>query len=139
SGAQQDSWIPRLIGGEYLATMCLTEADAGSDLARIRCAARPQGDGWLIQGEKIFISGGDQDMSHGILHLVLARTAPQETGIRGLSLFLCPSSVDGVANKVTVTRIEEKLGLHASPTCQMRFDDAHAELIGGEGQGLAAM
>lgn len=139
SREQQDNWIPRLISGEYLATMCLTEPEAGSDLARIRCAATQDAAGWSIDGEKIFISGGDQDMSENILHLVLARTAPMETGLKGLSLFLVPAHVDGKVNGVTITRIEEKLGLHASPTCQMRFDDARAELVGVEGQGLAAM
>ncbi|TWG53878.1 acyl-CoA dehydrogenase family protein [Aminobacter sp. J44] len=139
SREQQEAWIPRLISGEFLATMCLTEPEAGSDLARIRCAATQDDNGWRIDGEKTFISGGGQDMSENILHLVLARTAPMETGLRGLSLFLVPAQVEGRPNGVAVTRIEEKLGLHASPTCQMRFDNARAELVGVEGQGLAAM
>ncbi|WP_226624662.1 acyl-CoA dehydrogenase family protein [Alloyangia pacifica] len=136
---QQVTYIPRLTSGEWLSTMCLTEAGAGSDLSRIRCKATPEGDGWKIEGQKIFISGGDQDMSLGILHLVLARTGAPEDGVKGLSLFACPSDIDGLRNAITVTRIEEKLGLHASPTCQMEFDGATAELIGTEGRGLAAM
>jgi alkylation response protein AidB-like acyl-CoA dehydrogenase len=118
--------------------MCLTEASAGSDLSRISCRAVPDGARWRIVGEKIFISGGDQDISDEILHLVLARTS--DNGVKGLSLFLCPSTkTDGTRNAVKVTRIEEKMGLHASPTCQMLFDSAEAELIGEEGRGLAAM
>lgn len=135
---QQYRYIPSLASGETLATMCLTEPGAGSDLSRVRCRAEPAEDGWRITGEKIFISGGDQDMSDHILHLVLARTS--DDGVRGLSLFLCPSScTDGSRNHATVTRIEEKMGLHASPTCQLAFDGAKAELIGAEGEGLMAM
>ncbi|MEN8741548.1 MAG: acyl-CoA dehydrogenase family protein [Phaeobacter gallaeciensis] len=135
---QQARYLPSLASGETLATMCLTEPGAGSDLSRVRCRATADGDGWQITGEKIFISGGDQDMSDKVLHLVLARTS--DNGIKGLSLFLCPCTrADGSRNAVTVTRIEEKMGLHASPTCQLAFDGAEAELIGAEGQGLMAM
>lgn len=135
---QQARVIPQFASGEALATMCLTEPDAGSDLSRIRCRAVRAGDGWSISGEKIFISGGDQDMSEKIHHLVLARTS--DDGVKGLSLFLCPCTrVDGSRNAVTVTRIEEKMGLHASPTCQLAFDGAVAELVGREGEGLKAM
>lgn len=134
---QQQLWIPRLASGETLSTMCLTEPGAGSDLSRIRMKATRDGDAWRLSGEKIFISGGDQDMSEDILHLVLARTGALSDGIKGLSLFL--TSKSGAGDRVKVTRIEEKLGLHASPTCQMAFDDAPAELIGEEGAGLAMM
>ncbi|MBF9030019.1 acyl-CoA dehydrogenase [Rhodobacterales bacterium HKCCE3408] len=132
--AQQAEWIPKLASGEVLSTMCLTEPGAGSDLSRIRCKAVPDGDGWRLDGQKIFISGGDQDMSDGILHLVLARSGPPDSGLKGLSLFLTRPGPG-----VSVTRIEEKLGIHASPTCQMEFDGAPAELIGEEGGGLQAM
>jgi len=134
---QQADWLPRLASGAALSTMCLTEAGAGSDLARIRTRARAVPGGWTITGEKIFISGGDQDLSDDILHLVLARTGAVEDGVKGLSLFLTARSMAGPA--ITITRIEDKLGLHASPTCQMAFDDAPAELIGAEGAGLKAM
>ena len=138
SEAQQARHLPGLVSGATLATMCLTEPDAGSDLSRIRCRAVKAQDGWSLVGEKIFISGGDQDMSETILHLVLARSGGD--GIKGLSLFLCPSDKrNGQRNTVSVPRIEEKMGLHASPTCQMVFDGAEAELIGEEGQGLLAM
>lgn len=130
--AQQVAWIPRLASGEVLSTMCLTEPAAGSDLSAIRTKAVRNGAVWRITGEKVFISGGDQDMSEDILHLVLARTS--HDGIKGLSLFLCPKQPGA-----RVTRIEAKLGLHASPTCQMVFDAAEAELVGEEGAGLRAM
>ena len=135
--AQQSEWIPRLAAGEALSTMCLTEPGAGSDLSRVRTKAVPDGEIWRITGEKIFISGGDQDMSEDVFHLVLARTGAPEDGVKGLSLFLTSKSKAGSAIKVT--RIEEKLGLHASPTCQMAFDAAPAELVGREGDGLKAM
>ena len=135
---QQARFIPELASGNWLATMCLTESDAGSDLSRIRTRALNTAQGWRISGEKIFISGGDQDASANILHLVLARTGPE--GTRGLSLFACPAILDdGQRNAVSVARIEEKMGLHGSPTCHMIFDNAEAELIGAPGQGLAAM
>lgn len=134
SEEQQAHWVPKLALGEVLSTMCLTEPGAGSDLARIRCTAVAEGGAWKLSGEKIFISGGDQDLSEGILHLVLARSGAQEEGLKGLSLFACAAGAG-----VKVTRIEEKLGLHASPTCHMVFDGAEAELIGEEGAGLKAM
>lgn len=136
---QKAAHIPPLAEGRWLATMCLTEPGAGSDLGRVRTKAVKDGDHYKITGEKIFISGGDQDMSEGIFHLVLARTGAMEDGVKGLSLFLCLSENEGIRNDITVTRIEEKLGLHASPTCQMSFDGARAELVGAEGQGLMAM
>ncbi len=145
--AQQQRWIPRLASGDALSTMCLTEPDAGSDLARIRTIAKQSGsdskdsDRWRVTGEKIFISGGDQNLSEDILHLVLARSAGDGSGgregINGLSLFLCSKSEAG--ESIRVTRIEQKLGLHASPTCHMVFDDAPAQLLGEEGAGLKAM
>ncbi|MBX2884617.1 MAG: acyl-CoA dehydrogenase family protein, partial [Granulosicoccus sp.] len=111
----------------------------GSDLSRIRTHAQEKKGSWRISGEKIFISGGGQDLSEGILHLVLARTGKPDTGVKGLSLFLCPSHIDGTENSVAVVRLEDKLGLHASPTCHMHFADAEAALVGKEGEGLKAM
>lgn len=137
---QQERWLPRLASGEWLATMALTEPGAGSDLSGIRTRGEHGPDGWRISGEKIFISGGDQDLTPRILHLVLARTQGAVGSTRGLSLFLVPSHDDaGTKLPVTVTRIEEKMGLHGSPTCQMLFDTAPAELLGNEGEGLKAM
>nr|WP_254870051.1 acyl-CoA dehydrogenase family protein [Thalassospira sp. HF15] len=138
---QRQTWLPKLASGSHLATMCLTEPQAGSDLSDIRTVARQQEDGrWVLNGEKIFISGGDQDLSNEILHLVLARTGSREDGVRGLTLFLCPSHTrETERNAVTVTRIEEKMGLHASPTCQLAFDGATAIPIGPVGKGLMCM
>jgi alkylation response protein AidB-like acyl-CoA dehydrogenase len=138
--AQLDRYLPLLSSGEWLATMCLSEPEAGSDLGQIRTRAERSGTDWRITGEKIFVSGGDQDIRDGILHLDLARTGSEEGGGRGLSLFLCPS-VEGEESleRIRVVRIEDKLGLHASPTCQLTFDGAHAELLGEENQGLEAI
>ncbi len=136
---QQKRFIPPLARGEWLSTMCLSEPEAGSDLSRIRCMAETDGTGWHITGEKIFISGGDQNLSENILHFVLARTGPAEKGLAALSLFACQKLHDGAANGVKILRVEEKLGIHASPTCHMRFDKARAELIGEEGAGLQSM
>ncbi|KJZ19034.1 acyl-CoA dehydrogenase family protein [Loktanella sp. S4079] len=135
SVAQQEAWVPKLASGQALSTMCLTEPGAGSDLSRIRTKAVRDDASWRISGEKIFISGGDQDMSDDILHLILARTG--DDGIKGLSLFIAGKNDAG--DTIKVTRIEEKLGLHASPTCQMAFDGAPAQLVGEEGAGLRAM
>ncbi|WP_116133300.1 acyl-CoA dehydrogenase family protein [Tropicimonas sp. IMCC34043] len=138
--AQKAAFIPPLADGRWLSTMALTEPGAGSDLSAIRTRAVRDGDRWRIEGEKIFISGGDHDMSESILHLVLARTGEASEGVKGLSLFACPMDLpDGRRNRVSVTRIEEKLGLHASPTCQLAFDGAEGELVGEEGGGLRVM
>ncbi|GLQ55383.1 acyl-CoA dehydrogenase family protein [Devosia nitrariae] len=141
SANDRAGFLPDLIDGRALATMCLTEAGAGSDLGAIRTRAVPHVNGdWRISGEKIFISGGDQDLSETIVHLVLARTGALEDGWRGLSLFACPSHrPDGARNALRVLRIEDKLGLHASPTCQLRFEDAEARLISNPGEGLKVM
>lgn len=140
SEAQQDEFIPLLASGEWLATMCMTEAGAGSDLSGIRTKAVEHDGAWWLSGDKIFISGGGQDISPHIVHIVLARTGNLNDGVRGLSLFLCRSHLSGgAANAVKVDRIEEKMGLHGSPTCQLSFDGAQAELIGELGQGLKAM
>jgi alkylation response protein AidB-like acyl-CoA dehydrogenase len=142
SEAQRKTWVPRLASGEYLATMCLTEPQAGSDLGLVRTTASPAEDGsWRISGGKIFISGGDQNLTDGhIMHLVLARTPGAPAGVKGLSLFLCPSHLDdGGRNPISVVRLEEKMGMHASPTCQVAFDEAWAEIIGAPGEGLARM
>lgn len=140
SDHQKARYLPRLVSGEWLATMCLTEPAAGSDLGRISTVATPEGDGWRLSGTKIFITGGDQNLTDNILHLVLARTAGAPAGVKGLALFLCPAVLeDGSRNAVAVMRLEEKMGLHASPTCQLAFDGAQAEILGAPGEGLARM
>ncbi len=138
---QKRRFLPRLASGEWLATMCITEPEAGSDLALIRttAASAPDG-GWRLSGGKIFISGGDHDLTDNILHLVLARTAEAGVGLKGLGLFVCPAvRPDGTRNAVSVLRLEDKLGMHASPTCQMAFEAAEAEILGRPGEGLQRM
>lgn len=137
----KQAYLSKIASGEWLATMCLTEAQAGSDLGLIRTRATPGGDGaYRISGTKIFISGGEHDLTDNIVHLVLARIPGSAPGTRGLSLFLVPKFYpDGTRSPVHCERIEEKMGIHASPTCVMRFDDAQAALIGEAGKGLSAM
>lgn len=138
---QKATYLPRLASGEILATMCLTEPQAGSDLSLVRTTATQADDGtWRINGGKIFITGADQDLTDDIVHLVLARTPDAPPGVKGLALFTCPAVLpDGRRNGVSVVRIEEKMGLHSSPTCQVAFDGAVAEIMGGRGEGLARM
>jgi alkylation response protein AidB-like acyl-CoA dehydrogenase len=134
-------YLPQIATGEWLATMCLTEAHAGSDLGQVRTRAVPHADGSLrVNGSKIFISGGEHDLTPNIVHLVLCRLPDAPTGPKGLSLVLVPKLLpDGTRNAVHCERIEEKMGLHGSPTCTMRFDDATGWLVGEPGRGLAAM
>jgi len=138
--AMCEEWVPRLASGEWAATICISEPDAGSDVGRIRTRAEPDGERWRITGQKCWISFGDHDLTDRIGHLLLARTPGAAPGTRGLSLFLVPSvREDGARNAIAIERIEEKLGLHGSPTCVMRFDAAEGTLIGQEGRGLAQL
>ncbi len=134
-------YLPKLASGEWLATMCLTEAQAGSDLGLVRTRAVAQPDGsYQLSGSKIFISGGEHDLSDNIVHLVLARLPDSAPGPKGLSLFLVPKFMpDGARSAVHCEHIEEKMGLHGSATCVMRFDAATSWIIGEPGRGLNAM
>ena len=133
-------WLPKLVSGEWVATICISEADAGSDAGRIRTLAEPDGNhGWRITGEKMWISYGDHDLSPRIGHCLLARTPGAAPGGAGLSLFLVPDEIDGERNAIAIRRLEEKLGLHGSPTCAMGFEGARGYLIGAEGRGLAQL
>ncbi len=141
SAALRQTYLPKLATGEWLATMCLTEPHAGSDLGLVRTRAVPLPDGrYALSGTKIFISGGEHDLSDNIVHLVLARLPDSPPGPKGLSLFLVPKFYeDGQRSAVFCDRIEEKMGLHGSPTFVMRFDEAPAWLVGEVGKGLGAM
>ena len=141
SAALRERYLPRLVSGEWLATMCLTEAQAGSDLGLVRTRAVPAADGsHRVSGSKIFISGGEHDLSDNIVHLVLARLPDAPPGPKGLSLLLVPKVLpDGTRNTAHCDGIEHKMGLHGSPTCSLRFDDATGWLVGEAGRGLAAM
>ena len=137
----KETYLSKVGTGEWLATMCLTEPHAGSDLGLSRTKATPQADGrYTLNGTKIFISGGEHDLTDNIVHLVLARLPDAPPGPKGLSLFLVPKFYpNGERSAVHCDRIEEKMGLHGSPTCVMRFEDALAEIIGEPGKGLNAM
>jgi alkylation response protein AidB-like acyl-CoA dehydrogenase len=145
SDTLQAEFLAKVGTGEWLATMCLTEPHAGSDLGLVRTKATPlldahrHGD-YLLSGTKIFISGGEHDLTDNIVHLVLARLPDAPPGPKGLSLFLVPKFyADGERSAVHCDRIEEKMGIHASPTCVMRFEDAQGWLVGEAGKGLNAM
>jgi len=138
----KQTYLPKMIAGEWLATMALTEAHAGTDLGLMRTKAEPQGDGsYAISGQKIFISGGEHDLTENIIHLVLARVPDAPAGSRGISLFLVPKIMpeSGDRNALSCGSIEHKMGLHGSATCVMNFDGAKGFLLGKENAGLAAM
>ena len=138
--ALKAEWLPKLVSGEWVATICISEPDAGSDAGRIRTLAEPDGNhGWRITGEKMWISYGDHDLAPRTGHCLLARTPGAAPGGAGLSLFLVPDSIDGQRNAIVIRRLEEKLGLHGSPTCAMGFEGARGWLIGTEGRGLAQL
>ncbi|MGH6717893.1 MAG: acyl-CoA dehydrogenase, partial [Alphaproteobacteria bacterium] len=148
TAAQRALYLPRLVAGEWTATMCLTEPQAGSDLGALVTRAFRDDAGWRVTGEKVFITYGDHDMAENIVHLVLARVDGAPAGTKGVSLFLVPKHLPDAAgrpgrrNDLGVVRLERKLGIHASPTCHMAFgtrDGAEAELIGATGEGLALM
>jgi acyl-CoA dehydrogenase len=138
------AWLPKLVSGEWTATMNLTEPQAGSDLGALRTLAVPRGDGtYLITGSKCFISYGEHDLTDNIVHFVLARLPDAPQGTRGISLFLVPKILPGgTRNDVRCVGVEHKLGIHASPTCTMVFGESGGAvgwLIGTEHHGLACM
>jgi alkylation response protein AidB-like acyl-CoA dehydrogenase len=146
SQEQKDKILPKLVSGEWTGTMCLTEPEAGTDLGRVSTTAEKQADGsFKLTGTKIFISAGDHDLldkDGNIVHLVLARIKDPSTpeGIKGISLFVVPKfNDDRSRNPVFATRLEEKMGLHGSPTCQMNFDGAVGQLVGQPGKGMKGM
>jgi alkylation response protein AidB-like acyl-CoA dehydrogenase len=134
-------YLPRLVSGQWLAAMALTEPQAGSDLGLLRTRAEPRADGSLrVSGNKIFISGGDHDLSDNIVHLVLCRLPDAPPGTRGLSLALVPRLLpDGTRNSMSCEGLEKKMGIKASATCAMRYDGATGWLVGEPGRGLQAM
>ncbi|MDO7843799.1 acyl-CoA dehydrogenase C-terminal domain-containing protein [Sphingomonas immobilis] len=139
-------YMPKLVSGEWSGTMCLTEAHCGTDLGLLRTKAVPQDDGsYKITGAKIFISAGEHDLTDNIIHLVLARLPDAPKGVKGISLFLVPKylpkddGTPGPSNGVACGAIEHKMGLKASATCQMNFDDATGWLVGEPNKGMNAM
>jgi len=141
-------YVPKMFQGDWAGTMCLTEPDAGSNLANTQAAAFRKGDHFKINGSKVFISWGDHDLTENVIHLVLARIEGAPDGIKGISLFIVPKmrvgpdGIVGEPNDVICSRLEEKLGLHASPTCVLNFGDQNGcigYLCGEENRGLAHM
>ena len=139
-------YLPRLIAGEWSGTMNLTEPGAGSDVGALVSKAEPNGDGtYGVSGQKIFITWGDSDVTENVCHLVLARLPDGAKGTRGISLFMVPKFIPdadgrpGVANSLKVVSLEEKLGIHGSPTCVLSFEGATGWLVGEEHKGMAAM
>ena len=143
---QKHRYLSKLTAGEWAGAMHLTEAHAGSDLGLMRTRAEPGEDGsYRLYGSKIFITGADHDLTENIVSLVLARLPGPSQGARGLSLFIVPSVlVDAqgrlaARNAVQVVSIEEKMGIHASPTCAVAYEGAVGELVGEPHRGLAVM
>ncbi|KPF83246.1 acyl-CoA dehydrogenase C-terminal domain-containing protein [Novosphingobium sp. AAP93] len=146
SPEQQATYLPKMVSGEWLGTMNLTEPHCGTDLGLIRTRAEPQADGsYAITGTKIFISAGDNDLVENIIHLVLAKTPGAPESSKGISLFIVPKflvNADGSLgdrNAVSVGSIEHKMGIHGNATCVMNYDGAKGWLVGEENKGLAAM
>ncbi len=143
---QREAFLRPIVEGRWTGTMCLTEPHSGSDLGLLRTKAEPQADGsYAITGTKIFITGGEQDLSENIVHLVLARISDAPSGTKGISMFVVPKfKVDqqgamGERNEVSCGSIEHKMGLKASATCVMNFDGAQGWLIGPPNKGLNCM
>jgi alkylation response protein AidB-like acyl-CoA dehydrogenase len=133
-------FLEKIVRGEWTATMCLTEPQAGTDLGILRSRAEPAADGSCrVSGTKIFISWGEHDLTDNIVHLVLARLPDAPAGTKGISLFLVPKRIDDAPNGVYCDSIEHKMGIHGSPTCVLRFDQARGWLVGKPGGGLACM
>jgi alkylation response protein AidB-like acyl-CoA dehydrogenase len=149
SEALKRTYLPKLISGEWAGTMVLTEPQAGSDLAAVRTRAVPHGDGtYRLEGQKIFITYGEHDLTENIVHLVLARLPDAPEGVKGISLFVVPKFLldedgrPGARNDVRCVSLEHKLGIHASPTAMLAFGDkdgAVGWLVGEENRGLEYM
>ena len=143
---QQQTYLTKLVSGEWTGTMCLTEPHCGTDLGMLRTKAEPQADGsYAITGTKIFISAGEHDMADNIVHIVLARLPDAPAGTKGISLFIVPKFLPnaeggvGERNGVSCGSLEHKMGIHGNATCVMNFDGATGFLIGPPNKGLNCM
>ncbi|WP_407178175.1 acyl-CoA dehydrogenase C-terminal domain-containing protein [Bradyrhizobium sp. STM 3562] len=146
SPEQKQTYVPKMIAGQWTGTMNLTEPHCGTDLGMLRTKAVPQADGsYKITGTKIFISAGEHDLTENIIHLVLARIEGAPAGIKGISLFVVPKflvNADGslgARNGVVCGSIEHKMGIHGNSTCVMNYDNATGWLVGAENKGMQAM
>ncbi|HNG47940.1 MAG TPA: acyl-CoA dehydrogenase C-terminal domain-containing protein, partial [Agitococcus sp.] len=144
--AQKNTYMPPLVEGRWSGTMCLTEPQCGTDLGQVKTKAEPQADGtYKLTGTKIFISAGEHDLTENIVHIVLARLPDAPKGTKGISLFIVPKFIPdaqgnvGERNAVSCGSIEHKMGIRASATCVMNFDNATGYLIGLPNKGLEAM
>lgn len=142
----KQKYLPNMYAGTWAGSMCLTEPHAGTDLGIIRTKAEPQADGsYKVSGTKIFITGGEHDLTENIIHLVLAKLPDAPAGSRGISLFLVPKVMVnedgslGGRNSLSCGSIEHKMGIQASATCVMNFDGAIGWMVGEPNKGLAAM
>ena len=145
---QKATWLPKLISGEWTGTMNLTEPGAGSDVGALKTRAEKSGDHYLIRGQKIFITYGEHDLTDNTVHMVLARTPDAPEGVGGISLFIVPKVMvnpdgsPGGRNDLRCVSLEEKLGIHGSPTCLMAYGDnegAVGYLVGEENRGMECM
>lgn len=143
---QKQTYLVPLTEGRWGGTMCLTEPQCGTDLGQVKTRAEPQADGsYKLTGTKIFISSGEHDLTENIVHIVLARLPDAPKGTKGISLFIVPKFMPaadggvGERNGVSCGSLEKKMGIKASATCVMNFDDATGYLIGPENQGLECM
>ncbi len=144
SDQQKRDYCEKMLSGEWGGTMCLTEPQAGSAVGDITTTATPQGDGsYLIKGNKIYITYGEHDMTDNIVHLLLAKTPDSPAGTKGISLFIVPKvRLDGTPNDVTLVHVENKMGLHGSPTCALSFGEqgaCYGYLLQAENAGMAQM
>jgi alkylation response protein AidB-like acyl-CoA dehydrogenase len=141
SDAQKETFIPPMLRGDWTGTMCLTEPHCGTDLGLLKTKAVNKNNGsYEITGQKIFITGGEHDLTNNILHLVLARVEGDPEGVKGISLFAVPKVLADLSrNKVSCGAIEHKMGIHGSPTCVMNFDGATGYLVGERCRGLQSM
>ncbi|CAM3183455.1 acyl-CoA dehydrogenase C-terminal domain-containing protein [Pseudomonas plecoglossicida] len=146
SEALKEKYLPNMYGGVWAGSMCLTEPHAGTDLGIIRTKAEPQADGsYKVSGTKIFITGGEHDLTENIIHLVLAKLPDAPAGPKGISLFLVPKFLVnedgslGARNPANCGSIEHKMGIQGSSTCVMNFDEAVGYIVGEPNKGLAAM
>ncbi|MFJ4390529.1 acyl-CoA dehydrogenase C-terminal domain-containing protein [Pseudomonas soli] len=146
SEALKEKYLPNMYSGVWAGSMCLTEPHAGTDLGIIRTKAEPQADGsYKVSGTKIFITGGEHDLTENIIHLVLAKLPDAPAGPKGISLFLVPKFLVnedgslGARNPATCGSIEHKMGIQGSATCVMNFDEAVGYIVGEPNKGLAAM
>jgi alkylation response protein AidB-like acyl-CoA dehydrogenase len=144
--AQKAMYLPKMVSFQWAGTMNLTEPQCGTDLGLLRTKAVPNGDGsYKISGQKIWISGGEQDLTENVIHLVLARIEGAPEGVKGISLFIVPKFIPdadgnlGARNSLACVGLEEKMGIHGNATCVMQYDEATGWLLGQENAGLRLM